>query len=481
MNPSPYDFVILGAGVGGLVSANLLAKKGYKVLLLEAHYHCGGCASFYDHRGFSFDVGATTLSGFAYNGPLKKIEKLLGLKFEGVEPELPMQIHLEDLTLNRYRDNERWIKELSENFPGLDHHSVWTHLSSLNKRSWELMNELRSFPPTGLSDFTKLFNPKLFKGVGLLPSLLKSLENNFSNYYQDKTTFKKVLDEQLMISVQNKVSQVALLTSAMGLCYPEDIVVPTGGFKEFNRVLSESFTSLGGELLMRHQVESFKKSGDQFVISTNKGEFIGKKVISNIPYWTLAHDLDSPFKSDFRKTIQKFEDCWGAMTGYMKVKLKKPQDIPYHQVHLQEGGSLFFSFSTPGDTEKAPEGHQSVSVSTHIRPEKFDSFSRRDDNYKAMKENFKETITKTFSETFKQSGIESFEVTAVGTPLTFERYTGRHRGFVGGVVHHLSRPPILFPRHESKVDGFYVVGDSTFPGQGVVGVTQGALLLCDRF
>ena len=96
MNPSPYDFVILGAGVGGLVSANLLAKKGYKVLLLEAHYHCGGCASFYDHRGFSFDVGATTLSGFAYNGPLKKIEKLLGLKFEGVEPELPMQIHLED-------------------------------------------------------------------------------------------------------------------------------------------------------------------------------------------------------------------------------------------------------------------------------------------------------------------------------------------------------------------------------------------------
>ena len=37
-----YDVVVIGSGLGGLTGANILAKQGHSVLLLEHHYQFGG-------------------------------------------------------------------------------------------------------------------------------------------------------------------------------------------------------------------------------------------------------------------------------------------------------------------------------------------------------------------------------------------------------------------------------------------------------
>lgn len=52
-----YDFVIIGAGFGGLSSAALLAAKGKKILLLEKEKFPGGRASFYEKDGFLWQYG----------------------------------------------------------------------------------------------------------------------------------------------------------------------------------------------------------------------------------------------------------------------------------------------------------------------------------------------------------------------------------------------------------------------------------------
>jgi phytoene desaturase len=55
--PDPrYDAVVIGAGIGGLVAANLLARDGLKVLLLEQHYMAGGYCSTFRRRGYTFDA-----------------------------------------------------------------------------------------------------------------------------------------------------------------------------------------------------------------------------------------------------------------------------------------------------------------------------------------------------------------------------------------------------------------------------------------
>jgi phytoene dehydrogenase-like protein len=51
-----YDAVIIGAGIGGLICANLLAREQLRVLLVEQHYMVGGYCSTFRRKGFTFDA-----------------------------------------------------------------------------------------------------------------------------------------------------------------------------------------------------------------------------------------------------------------------------------------------------------------------------------------------------------------------------------------------------------------------------------------
>ena len=53
---SSYDCIIIGAGVGGLVCATLLARAKLKVLLVEQHFMVGGYCSIFRRCGFTFDA-----------------------------------------------------------------------------------------------------------------------------------------------------------------------------------------------------------------------------------------------------------------------------------------------------------------------------------------------------------------------------------------------------------------------------------------
>src|SRR5918996_4580465 len=56
-DPQPaYDAVVIGAGVGGLICANLLAREKLRVLLVEQHYMAGGYCSTFRRKGFTFDA-----------------------------------------------------------------------------------------------------------------------------------------------------------------------------------------------------------------------------------------------------------------------------------------------------------------------------------------------------------------------------------------------------------------------------------------
>ena len=114
-----YDAVIIGAGVGGLVCANLLARSGLQVLLVEQHYMVGGYCSTFKRKGFVFDA-ATHFYPLLGN-PATLTGKLLvdlGVNTSWIKMDPVDQFHLPDHTKFWVSANfDTYIAELKREFP----------------------------------------------------------------------------------------------------------------------------------------------------------------------------------------------------------------------------------------------------------------------------------------------------------------------------------------------------------------------------
>ncbi|RMF88436.1 MAG: NAD(P)/FAD-dependent oxidoreductase [Planctomycetota bacterium] len=146
-----YDVVVIGSGLGGMTAANILARAGYSVLLLEQHYKLGGLATWFRRpKGYIFDI---SLHGFPV-GMIKScrrywsreiadsIVQLKHIRFDNPMFQLETTYNREDFTrllverfkvdadrvqaffdtarsMNFYDDNRRTTGELfDEFFPG---------------------------------------------------------------------------------------------------------------------------------------------------------------------------------------------------------------------------------------------------------------------------------------------------------------------------------------------------------------------------
>ncbi|MDY6853300.1 MAG: FAD-dependent oxidoreductase [Thermodesulfobacteriota bacterium] len=150
---SRYDVIVIGSGLGGLTCANMLARNGYSVLLLEQHNKLGGLATWFRRKGgHIFDI---SLHGFPI-GMVKTCRKywsreiadmivqLKGIRFDNPQFSLTTTFDREDFTrileerfkvqrkdindffntareMNFYDDQSMTTRELFEKFfPGRD-------------------------------------------------------------------------------------------------------------------------------------------------------------------------------------------------------------------------------------------------------------------------------------------------------------------------------------------------------------------------
>ncbi len=102
-----YDVVVIGSGLAGMTTANILGRAGHRVLLLEQHYKLGGLATWFRRPGgHIFDI---SLHGFPY-GMLKSckrywsdeiaanIKQLQNIRFDNPMFSLTTTFNREDFT-----------------------------------------------------------------------------------------------------------------------------------------------------------------------------------------------------------------------------------------------------------------------------------------------------------------------------------------------------------------------------------------------
>ena len=106
-----YDVAVLGAGMAGMATAARLQARGLSTVVLEAHGQPGGCAGYFRQRGFSFDVGATTLVDFEPGGVGAELLDAIGLR-PARRRALPGYVAwLPDRTVTLHRDPAAWHAE----------------------------------------------------------------------------------------------------------------------------------------------------------------------------------------------------------------------------------------------------------------------------------------------------------------------------------------------------------------------------------
>src|SRR5512145_61035 len=61
--PSGYDAIVIGSGIGGLTAAAALAKRGRRVVVLERHTQLGGQTQTFQRREYTFATGVHYIGG----------------------------------------------------------------------------------------------------------------------------------------------------------------------------------------------------------------------------------------------------------------------------------------------------------------------------------------------------------------------------------------------------------------------------------
>ena len=74
-----HDVLIIGSGLGGLECGALLAKRGFKVLVLEGSNQPGGCMQSFRRGGLHYDTGLHYVGGLARGGAMHEAFAELGL------------------------------------------------------------------------------------------------------------------------------------------------------------------------------------------------------------------------------------------------------------------------------------------------------------------------------------------------------------------------------------------------------------------
>jgi phytoene dehydrogenase-like protein len=156
-----------------------------------------------------------------------------------------------------------------------------------------------------------------------------------------------------------------------------------------------------------------------------------------------------------------------------------PDDFPeHHQIligldgPLGETRSVFVSISPAWDDTRAPFGQRAVTVTTHTDPSQWWSLLEADrDAYYVLKDHYTEKIVAALDDLlpgFRQS----ITLSLPGSPVTYQYYTDRDRGQVGGFPMR-SLFKVRGPR--TGIRNLRIVGDSIFPGQSTAAVTLGAM------
>jgi len=455
-----YDYAVVGSGVGGSSIAALLSKKGHKVILFEKDANLGGCSSSFYHNGNLYNAGATTLAGYEDGYIVKEIFDTVGFVPDIKECDVSMEVIQGGKRTKRYKDLDLFLKEINKNYYHPQNDAFWKLVYKINKDFYQV----GGYRYTNKSTFAKIKSLFSFWPVGLKFGryIFINAEDFINKFYKgiDKE-YKAFLEAQVLIVTQAPLKEINFLTAAVALAYTfNNNYHAAGGFKKLFNGLVRDVDSV----LKKTEVEKIHKEKESFRLTTQKGSFEAKNVILNTTVYQSAKLFDQEeIKQEFLP-YKKLDNFQGTFVCYMTLKTDK-KFLHHYQLIKDKiyshaiSKSVFVSFA-----DDFKEGYVSVTASTHT------DYRLWYDNYLEKKEQLQKEIYEDIMQTFDLTALEVVDCFSA-TPQTFKHYINREQA--GGNPITMKNFILKLPANDTRIEGLYRVGDTTFAAQGWPGVMMG--------
>lgn len=474
-----YDYIIIGAGMGGLSAANFLAKYHKKVLVLEKHHIPGGLVTSFPRKEVHFDLGihslyelnrGQTIPQFMafWNAPQVETVPLRG--------DLKCFIDGKEYTLLHEKVRESFLKQFPENKE--DVHLIFDRMETINKEMFS--GSEAPEPPYDMNLF------QLIK-FGLQAKKQRPMFMKYGN----KDAFR-VLDawtdsEALKTAIYSKSPYPMVF---MSFAYQWGVYgkgeYPVDGMQAIPDAAVKGLNTLGGELKLNTEVtQILVRDNRAYGVKTKDGaEYYGKVISNASPQFTYDWIPDTAVKEKMKKEIAGRKIFEPVAALFLALDERK-----FDLDHL-EGISIL----SKGDYKKETEAYtpETAPIVINIYPRRRgDTFRplvalvpvsygyhhdwetgvnyERGEKYRQLKKEVEDILLDRIGKHMGSDFSGAIAYHELSTPLTYERYTYSKNGsFMGWSVRQSEYGRYL--KQRTAVKDLYMVGQWVFPGFGVAGV-----------
>ncbi|MBK9383599.1 MAG: NAD(P)-binding protein [Planctomycetes bacterium] len=488
-----FDAVVVGGGFGGLGAALAFARAGKRVALCETLRYLGGCAGTFTRGGASYAAGATLGAGFAPGQALRtwlEEEELWSeLELEPLSPVLELRAPGLELAIDGApRGVERALLAL----PGAPRERLARFFARQRRVSaalWPLLDDPARLPRLRGRGWLEALAlaPRILPHAGaLLGSALRPLSRELARAglagYAPLRLFADALC-QITLQCRAEEAEAPLALAAFDY-YERGVAHVRGGLGALAQLLGRAIERRGGSILLAQRVLSIERDGGEHLIRTRDRLLRAPRLALNLLPGDAAAllPLAAAERAALARAQARVETGWGACMLYRRLSgevalgagarhwqlVRDPAAPPI------EGNAIFASLTSAADAAAASaawaRAPRTLSVSTHIDlgalralPE-----AERGERIAAVQERMRATLADRAPELAE---LPHAEMTA--SPRTFERFTGRRGGWVGGVPRRAGLAAYADLRTPRCPRGVVLVGDSFFPGQSALAAAAG--------